>query len=94
MPKRTASYNLLRDKAFIKAKNPKYDGYQIDLASMVYKCFDKNFASFAWSETLTRDKSASGGDIKNEIMPNQISRRMNKNHLKENLEKEKYSHLL
>ena len=31
----------LRDKAFNVAKNPKYDGYQRGLASMVYKFFDK-----------------------------------------------------
>ena len=31
----------MRDKAFKIAKNPKYDGYQRGLASMVYKCFDK-----------------------------------------------------
>ena len=31
----------MRDKAFNIAKNPKYDGYQRGLGSMVYKCFDK-----------------------------------------------------
>ena len=40
--KRTASDKILRDKAFNIAKNPKYDGYQRGLASMVYKFFDKN----------------------------------------------------
>ena len=35
--------NVLPDKAFNIAKNPKYDGYQCGLASMVYKFFDKNF---------------------------------------------------
>ena len=39
--KRTASEKVLRDKAFNIAKNPKYDGYQTGLVSMVYKCFDK-----------------------------------------------------
>ena len=39
--RRTASDNILTDKAFNIAKNPKYDGYQIGLASMVYKFFDK-----------------------------------------------------
>ena len=33
---RTASDKILRDKAFNIAKNPKYDGYQHGLASMVY----------------------------------------------------------
>ena len=32
---------VLRDKAFYIAKNPKYDGYQRGLASMVQKFFDK-----------------------------------------------------
>ena len=39
--RRTASDNILKDKAFNIAKNPKYDGYQRALASMVYKFFDK-----------------------------------------------------
>ena len=41
LKRRTASDKILRDKAFNIAKNPKYDGYQRGLASMVYKCFDK-----------------------------------------------------
>ena len=39
--KRTRSDKVLRDKAFKIASNPKYDGYQRGLASMVHKCFDK-----------------------------------------------------
>ena len=35
------SDKFLKDKAFNIAKNPKYDGYQRRLASMVYKLFDK-----------------------------------------------------
>ena len=41
LARRTASNKILRDKAFNIAKNPKYDGYQRGLASMVYKFFDK-----------------------------------------------------
>ena len=41
LKKRTAADKVLRDKAFNIAKNPKYDGYQRGLASMVYKFFDK-----------------------------------------------------
>ena len=41
LAKRTASDKVLRDKAFNIAKNPKYDGYQRGLASMIYKFFDK-----------------------------------------------------
>ena len=39
--KRTQSDKVLRDKAFKIASDPKYDGYQRGLASMVYKFFDK-----------------------------------------------------
>ena len=63
LTRRTASDKILRDKAFI-AKNPKYDGYQSGLASMVYNFFDKKSASLAY-------KSASGGAVKSEIMSNQ-----------------------
>ena len=39
--KRTQSDKVLKDKAFKIASNPKYDGYQRGLASMVYKFSDK-----------------------------------------------------
>ena len=39
--KRTQSDKIVRDKAFNIGKNPKHDGYQRGLASMVYKFFDK-----------------------------------------------------
>ena len=42
LTRKTASDKVLRDKVFSIAKNPKYDGYQRGLASMVYKFFDKN----------------------------------------------------
>ena len=42
LTKRTQSDKVLRDKAFKIASDPKYDGYQRGLASMVYKFFDKN----------------------------------------------------
>ena len=45
LTKRTQSDKFLKDKAFRNASNPKYDGYQKGLASMVYKLFDKKFAS-------------------------------------------------
>ena len=37
--RRTASDKILRDAAFNNAKNPKYDGYQRGLSSIVYKFF-------------------------------------------------------
>ena len=41
LAKRTAADKVFRDKAFNIAKDPKYDGYQRGLASVVYKFFDK-----------------------------------------------------
>ena len=75
LTRRTASDKILRDKAFNIAKNPKYDGYQRGLASMVYNFFDKKSASLVRSRTLwldilamraTRGKSASSSGIKNQ----------------------------
>ena len=44
LARRTFSDKVLRDKAFNIAKNPKYDGYQRGLASMVSKFFDTKSA--------------------------------------------------
>ena len=41
LTKRTQLDKVLRDKTFKIASNPKYNGYQRELASMVYKFFDK-----------------------------------------------------
>ena len=41
LKRRTVSDKILRDNVFNIAKNPKYDGYERGLASMVYKFFDK-----------------------------------------------------
>ena len=38
---RTKADKVLKDKAYNIAYNPKYDGYQRGLVSMVYKFFDK-----------------------------------------------------
>ena len=61
--RRTASDKFLRDKAFNIAKNPKYDGYQRGLASMVYKFFDKKAASLL-------DKSVSSRGVNIEVKHN------------------------
>ena len=72
LAKRTGSDRVLRDKAFNIAKNPKYDGFQRGLASMVYKFFDKKPASLT-------DKSVSGSGIVNTNSNN------NNNNNKQNL---------
>ena len=62
--KRTCPDKVLRDKTFI-IKNLKYDGYQRQLASMVYKSFDK--------------KSKISGIANNEIKQNlQLAKELHK----------------
>ena len=64
LKRKVASDKIFRNKAFNIAINPKYDGYQGGLASMVYKFFDKK------SVSLT-DKSVSGRSaVNNEIKQN------------------------
>ena len=45
LTKRTVADQILKNKAFDIAKDPKYDGYQRGLASMIYKFFDSKVAS-------------------------------------------------
>ena len=49
-PRRTAADKVLHDQTFNISKNPKYNGYQRGLTSMVYKYFEKK---------------ASDGEVKN-----------------------------
>ena len=51
LTKRTVSDQVLKDRAYEIAMNPKYDGYQKGLASMVYKFFDKKIGSGAINKT-------------------------------------------
>ena len=65
LARRTASDKTLRDKAFNIAKNPKHDGYQRGLASMVYKFCEK--------------KSKGSGVTNNEIKQNlQLAKALHK----------------
>ena len=52
LAKRTASDKVLTDETFNIAENPKYDGYQRGLASMVYKFFGKKSVSGRGVPTL------------------------------------------
>ena len=52
------SDKVLRDKAFKIAKNPKYDGYQRGLVSMVYNFFDKNMSGSGINMNAGNDKLA------------------------------------
>ena len=79
--KRTQSDKVLKDKAFKIASNPKYDGYQRGLASMVYKFFDKKSASL---------NKSSGSGIANE--PNyQLSNELHKPNIKKVKKRKVYS---
>ena len=68
LTRRTASDKTLLDKAFNIAKNPKYDGCQSGLSSMVYKYFYKTSATCALLKALATRKKFAGGAIKNENM--------------------------
>ena len=57
LTKTTVADKILRDKAFNIAKDPKYDGYERGLASMVYKFFDKN-SKGSGAENVTAEPSA------------------------------------
>ena len=65
LARRTASDKVLRDKAFNIAKNPKYDGYQRGLASMVYKLFDKKSAGSG--VTILANKSTQNTQLSEEL---------------------------
>ena len=54
LTKRTITGKIVRDNAFNIAKDPKYDGYQRGLASMVYKFFDKKSKGSGINTKLTR----------------------------------------
>ena len=53
---RTEADKVLRDKAYDIASNPKYNGYQRGLASMVYKFFDKK----STAEPSSLERTGSG----------------------------------
>ena len=76
-----ARRTALRDKACNIAKDPKYDGYQRGLASMVYNFFDKKTTSLT-------DKSAAGSGIKSIPQNEQLAEERHKPIIK-NFKKEK-----
>ena len=85
LARRTASNKFLRDKAFNIAKNPKYNGFQRCLASMIYKFFDKKPASLT-------DKSAKGGSVNNKNKQNQqLANELDKTIIKEFKKRRVYS---
>ena len=70
--KRTQSDKVLRDKAFKIASDPKYDGYQRGLASMVYNFFDKK-SSGSGINTSLANRSATEPNYQ---LPNELPRQI------------------
>ena len=56
---RTEADKVLRDKAYDIASNPKYDGYQRGLASMVYKLFDEKSMGSGFKKLKNTARSSS-----------------------------------
>ena len=56
---RTEADNVLKDKGYDIASNPKYNGYQRGLASMVYKFFDKKSMGSGFKNLKNTTKSNS-----------------------------------
>ena len=62
--RRTVSGTVLHDKAFDTAKNTKYDGYQRDFTSMVYKFFGKKPAKRTGNISAMHTDIASDSAVK------------------------------
>ena len=58
LTKRAAADKVLRNKAFNIAKDPKFDGYQRRLASMIYKFFAKKTAGSGIKSTSQNEQLA------------------------------------
>ena len=70
LTKRNVAEKILKNKAFDIAKDPKYDGYQRGLASMVYNFFDSKVAS--------PDKKSVGSGAKLTPQNEQIAKELHK----------------
>ena len=69
--KRTQAYNVLRDKAFEIASNPKYDDYQKRLASMIYKFFDKISTEIGIKNNIKQNQELAN-ELHQKILPTKI----------------------
>ena len=77
--RRTLADKVLCDKAFNIDEDPRHEGYQRSLASMVDKCFDKK---------------TSGSSIKNENISNKELAKVLHKPIIRKFSKKKYTHLL
>ena len=69
---RTKADKVLRDKAYNIASNPKYDGYQRGLASMVYKFFDKKSMGSGTAEPSSLERMAEPSSLESMVEPNSL----------------------
>ena len=88
LTKRTVADKILKNKAFDITKDPKYDGYQRRLASMVYKFFDSKVAS--------PDKKSVGSGVKHvnsKITPQneQLAKELHKPIIRKSKKRKAYS---
>ena len=83
--RRAAADKVLYDKAFNNTKNPKYDGYQCELASMVYKLLIKKPSG--WAATLTNKSAVKNENISNKELAEELHKQL------KILIKEKYTHI-
>ena len=81
MENRLISDQKLRNSAYDIASNPKYDGYQRGLASMVYKSFDSKVAP------LDKKTMPGKGNAKHAAKPSSLERTGNNKILAEELHK-------
>ena len=63
----TDSDKVLLDKAFNIAKNLKYDDYQGDFASMIYKIYDKQSYSVNTSDDGIENENMSNKELAKEL---------------------------
>ena len=64
---RTEADKVLRDKAYDIASNPKYDGYQRGLASMVYKFYDKKSTGSGTAKPSSLERISSSSILADEL---------------------------
>ena len=84
---RTKSDKVLKDKAYDITSNPKYDGYQRGLASMVYKFFDKKSTSsgFKKLKDTTKPSSSILADELHKLIIRKFNKRKVYSHFKDNI---------
>ena len=84
---RTEANKVLRDKAYDIAINPKYDGYQRGLASMMYKFFDKKSmgSGFKKLKNTTKPSSSILADERHKPIIRKFNKRKVHSQFKDNI---------